>query len=212
MIAKLFVNNNFQKVTDEINLFINQLGFSQNHPDVLFLETEKLNLDQAKQIKEFFIFKPHQAKGRVVVVNFVKSTTIEAQNALLKTIEELPEHAWLIIGTAQETTFLPTILSRCQIVKFQTITADLDEKTFQEIKEFTQLTIQDRFFYIEKVKEKDEFLFNLIKFFQGQLKVSPNVNEIKIFLDQCLEAEKWSKANINIRGILEHLSLNIPKN
>ncbi len=212
MLAKLLVSVDIEQITTEINELIKQFGFSENHPDLLRITEEKLNVEQAKRVKEFFVLKPYQAKGKGVVISFVKETSVEAQNALLKTIEELPKDGWLLIGTPKESIFLPTTISRCQVIKFTADSNNLDEKTFQEMSEFAKLSVQERFYYIEKVKEKDAFLLNLIKYFQYQLPTAVNITELKIFLEQCLQAEKWAKANVNIRGILEYLALNIPKN
>jgi len=91
-------------------------GVNLNHPDILYFKTgEKLGIAESRKIKEHFCLKPFSAKGRVVILEDISPMTLEAQNALLKTIEELPNEALLILGTNSDANLLPTILSRCEI-------------------------------------------------------------------------------------------------
>ena len=116
MLAKLCIAPLDQR-RSEIERVLLEIGVQKPHPDLLFIPAgEKLGVEQAKIIKEHFNYKPIQAAGKAVVVESAENMTIEAQNALLKTIEELPENAQLILGAVSENSFLPTVLSRCQII------------------------------------------------------------------------------------------------
>lgn len=177
-----------------------------NHPDVLyFKQGEKLGIAEARKIKEHFSLKPYSAKGRTVILEDAGGLTPEAQNALLKTIEELPPDAELILGAESEANLLPTILSRCQVTRLQTTDYRLPNENYTEdIEKLLKATTEERFLYIEKLKERKEFLYALTSF--SRKKLPGNA----LFLKELLQAEQWAKQNVNIRGILEYLMLVMP--
>jgi len=82
-------------------------------------ETDKMSLgiEVSRQIIDFLKEKPIERKTKGVVIHEAGSLTVEAQNALLKTLEEPPATSFLIMTTQKKTDLLPTVLSRCQIVK-----------------------------------------------------------------------------------------------
>ncbi len=84
-----------------------------NHPDVLYFKAgEKLGIAEAKKIKQHFYLKPYSLKGRVIIIEDASVMTIEAQNALLKTLEEPPSHVLFILATTESSKIPQTILSR----------------------------------------------------------------------------------------------------
>jgi len=192
-------------------------GVNLNHPDILYFKTgEKLGIAESRKIKEHFCLKPFSAKGRVVILEDISPMTLEAQNALLKTIEELPNEALLILGTNSDANLLPTILSRCEIKYLDnTNKTTYPDKYQQDLEKILSCNLEGKFEYVEKLKEKEEFLFFLTYTFREMLySPKPNIEkpEITKFLKELLQAEKWAKQNVNIRAILEYLMLVMPGN
>lgn len=227
MIAKLLISQSEQRRKEEIfKLLAFHLvgrrahvpGGGTNHPDLLYFPYDsKLGVEQAKKIKGHYSLKPYSAKGRIVVLEDGGQLTIEAQNALLKTIEELPKEALFIIGAHSDAKFLPTILSRCEIIYIQNPTSQANptsEVGYEDIEKLLNSTIEQRFEFIEKLKEKEEFLHALIKYFHRQLQASthprPGLERLNQFLKELLQAEQWADHNVNIRAILEYLMLVMP--
>ena len=64
--------------------------------------------------------------------------------------------------------------------------------------------VEQRFEYIEKLKERQEFLHAMVQYFHKKLP------DYKDFAKELLQAEEWAEANVNIRGILEYLMLKMP--
>lgn len=215
MIARLLICPSLNRIREEIqkNLASHLTSGKLNHPDLLYIATrEKLGIEQARKIKEHFVFKPHSAKGRMVVLEDVSVMTIEAQNALLKTIEELPKEAILILGTTSASNLLPTILSRCGIVNIEAGNYDKLEyhsKFSKDLEKLLDSRVEERFEYVEKLKEKEDFLHFLTFAFREFL-LKTKLAETKIFLEELLQAEKYVKQNVNIRAILEYLMLVMP--
>lgn len=222
MIARLIISSSIETIKQEItNVILNasegSLTNVRSHPDVLYFEAgEKLGIGEARKIKEHFYLKPYSLKGKVVIIEDASVMTPEAQNALLKTLEEPPEEAILILGAPSDANLLPTILSRCEIVILTPSEVEgegslANASTYQDIEKLINSSREDRFEYIEKLKDKKEFLFALLQYFHKQLMFTRS-NLLRLnFLKDLLQAEQWAKQNVNIRGILEYLMLKMPK-
>ena len=205
MIARLLISPNLEQRINEVNKILKDAELSHPHPDLLyFLDGSKLGIEQARKIKEHFSLKPYSAKGRIVVLEDASRLTIEAQNALLKTLEEPPLNATLILGASSDSKFLPTILSRCQIIRLKNPTSHHTSTSEVGFEKLLSSTIEQRFEYVEKLQEKEEFLYFLVSYFHKK----PNYHS---FLKELLKAEEWAAQNINIRAILEYLMLVMPQ-
>lgn len=91
-----------------------------SHVDLLILEAQEqssISIESARAIREFLKNKPFQAAAKVVIVNQAELLTLEAQNALLKTLEEPPGHSFIILTSPHEELLLPTVVSRCVLEK-----------------------------------------------------------------------------------------------
>ena len=95
-----------------------------NDPDFKFISPKiedgesKIYIEDARKLKSFFALKPYQGPYRIAVINDAHCLTAEAANALLKIIEEPPALSVLILVTSIPGMLLPTIVSRCEEVKF----------------------------------------------------------------------------------------------
>lgn len=90
---------------------------SRNHPDIIYLTHEKVNTisvgDIREQINQKAAEKPYSSKYKIYIVDEAEKMNQQAQNALLKTIEEPPSFVIILLLTTNADSFLPTILSRC---------------------------------------------------------------------------------------------------
>ncbi len=106
----------------------NCLNFDKNYiPDVLYISAKKsaLSIDEARlHIVDNVHIKPQSQKYKIYIIE-ADEITIQAQNSLLKTIEDPPKYAIFIFMTSKINLFLPTILSRCTIFKTQYISKEL---------------------------------------------------------------------------------------
>lgn len=213
MIAKIVVSSSLDLRSKHLLEILEKEGLTNNHPDLLYLgDSEKLGVEAAKKIRQHLSLRPYSAKGRGVVLESAHNLTMDAQNALLKTLEEPPLEAVIILGVDKEDSLLPTVLSRCEVVRLE----ETERQSGKEIKKFDQdiekligLSIPGRFTFIEKLEEKEEFLGELIQYFREKLKKEPK-KYLKIS-KLLLEAEEWKKSNVNIRAILEYLMLEMPE-
>ena len=94
----------------------------ENAPDCIRvkLEGNSIKIAQIRNLQSDIVIKPHK-KYKIYIIDKAEKMTLEAQNALLKTLEEPPEYAIIILVTNNKEGLLPTIRSRCEIVKFTPI-------------------------------------------------------------------------------------------
>lgn len=113
-----------------------------NHPDYFVINEsgETIKIDQIREITSKVIEQPIISNKKVYIINDCDKMTIEAQNCLLKTLEEPPEFVVIILITSNENTILNTIKSRCMTIKFKNISNDeLKEYAIEKLG-YTQMT------------------------------------------------------------------------
>lgn len=99
-----------------------------NNPDVYCISTEKstLGVDAVREeIVERANIKPYRCRYKIFIINNAEKLTEQAQNALLKTIEEPPDYGIFIFLTSNYKNFLPTILSRCLLIRLNGLGEDV---------------------------------------------------------------------------------------
>lgn len=104
---------------------------SGNHPDIVYVGHEKVSIsvdDIREQINNNIEVKPYSSEYKIYIVNEAERMTEQAQNALLKTIEEPPEYAIICLLTNNLNSFLETIRSRCVCLQLMPLDTGLVEK------------------------------------------------------------------------------------
>lgn len=141
---------------------------TENHPDFLVVEPEgnTIKVEQIRQMISKIIEKPIISDKKVYIVNDSDKMTEEAQNTLLKTLEEPPENIIIILIAEKEEKILSTIKSRCTKITFQPIEQD-------KLKEILKKQYQ-----YENISE------HLLTFFNGSIKKALNVKEKKEVYEQ----------------------------
>lgn len=142
------------------------------HPDIIYLQHGKPNTisvdDIRTQVNNTVGMKPYAFPYKIYIIDEAEKMNQQAQNALLKTIEEPPAYAVILLLTNNADTFLPTILSRCITLNLKVVP---DEKI--------------RAFLMEKYQIPDYKADICTAFAQGnvgkaiQLAESEDFNEIK---------------------------------
>ncbi|MDE7283662.1 MAG: DNA polymerase III subunit delta [Lachnospiraceae bacterium] len=98
---------------------------SGNQPDIIYISHEKPNTisveDIRTQINNDIVIKPYSSPRKVYIMNEGEKMTAQAQNALLKTLEEPPEYAVILILTTNVEAMLPTVLSRCVVLNMKPV-------------------------------------------------------------------------------------------
>ena len=104
-------------------------ALSGNHPDIIKVVHEKPNTisvdDIRTQVNGDIAVKPYSSAYKVYVINEAEKMTPQAQNVILKTLEEPPEYAVLLLLTANVNSLLPTIRSRCVVLDMKPVADSL---------------------------------------------------------------------------------------
>lgn len=101
-----------------------QLIAAGKHPDVQLIEPDgaHVKIDQVRALQHDLSLRPVEGRYRVAIFDQFEVATTEAQNALLKTLEEPPDYVVLIVLASDPELLLPTIVSRCQQVPLRPLT------------------------------------------------------------------------------------------
>lgn len=143
-----------------------QMG-SDNHPDVIYVTHEKAGItvdDIRNQVNQSILVKPYSSDFKVYIIDEADKMNLAAQNALLKTIEEPPAYAVIILIADNKDSFLETILSRCVVLNFGPVkeeqVRDYIISHYGENKDREELAVSYSMGNIgkaKKVMESDEF-------------------------------------------------------
>lgn len=100
-----------------------------NQPDIIYVRHEKPNSigveDVRSQINSDIAIKPYSSSYKIYIINEGEKLTPQAQNALLKTLEEPPEYTVILILTTNLEELLPTIISRCVVLCMKPVQDEL---------------------------------------------------------------------------------------
>jgi DNA polymerase-3 subunit delta' len=102
------------------------------HPDINIIQADSeggtLKVDQVREVQRALSLKPYQVNYRVALFLRFQEANDNAANALLKTLEEAPSHAVLILTADNPEQLLPTIISRCEILRLRPLPIATVEK------------------------------------------------------------------------------------
>ncbi|WP_209453956.1 DNA polymerase III subunit delta' [Thermoanaerobacterium butyriciformans] len=94
---------------------------SGNHPDIFFIEPDGISI-KVETLRNVVInnayVKPYNSYKKIFIIKEAEKMTEQAQNSILKTLEEPPEYGLFILTSSKMEGLLPTIVSRCEIIRF----------------------------------------------------------------------------------------------
>ncbi len=103
---------------------------SGNHPDVMEVEPEGavLKIGTIRELCSRLRYRPYEGASKVVIIHDADKMNVQAQNALLKTLEEPPPDTVMVLLVSNLSRMLPTIISRSQLVRFKPLSEPLIER------------------------------------------------------------------------------------
>ncbi len=205
---------------------------SENHPDFKEIKPDNssIKISQIRELGEIVYKKPILSKRKVIIIDDADLMTEEAQNALLKTLEEPPEYIVIILIVSNESLLLNTIKSRCVKIKFYGLSNDemlkyvdengLEEKPSEILLEFCNGSIgrlldinqkkdiytfsEEYVNYILYSKEKISII-DLMKKSDFMYKSKQDINFILdyILTDLCFRIKKDEITSTNIFNLID---------
>ncbi len=189
-------------------------------PDFHILEKEEkgsIKIEQVKQLQKKLLYSPFHNSHQFGIIKNAHLMTTEAQNALLKTLEECQEKTILILTVNNERAVLQTILSRCTRIYPREIKKEfLKEADFTKEEDFLNMQTHEKMIIIDEViKEKkvEEFLNNLIVFFRNKhtqkIEQGSECKKEADILKMLIQAKTRITGNVNTRIALEYICFKI---
>ena len=107
---------------------------SDRHPDIHRVSPDGtyIKIDRIRELGRVLYMKPYEAETRVAIIEKAHMMNREAANALLKALEEPPDNTVIILTGLRKSDFLPTIVSRCQIIRFAPVSGAVIKKILME--------------------------------------------------------------------------------
>ncbi len=137
-----------------------------NFPDVIEIDgASNRGIDQVRELREIVKYKPIKGRFKVIIIDEVHMLTNEAFNALLKTLEEPPEHTVFILATTEFHKVLPTVISR-------SITLDFRRIPFSEIKKRLRFVAEE-----EKIEVSEWALGRIAEVSEGSMRDALSIFE-----------------------------------
>lgn len=180
---------------------------TNNNPDFVLISPDgnNIKIEQIRDIQKRIQEKPIISEKKVYIIDNADLMTTEAQNCLLKTLEEPPEFAVIILIGSNSNTFLPTIKSRCTIMNFNKIS---DEEITKYLREKCDVkNIDQNMLYMYQgsigkaleLKEKQEEYKNIEN-------IINNINRYDL-IDFINNAEILYKSKEEINDILDYINV-----
>lgn len=123
--AILIFGGNREKRENKIKQLLKQNGFKlgKDNPDLLLIENPKgkksIGINRVRKAIKYLSQKPYMSEKKFIVVRNAHFLTRQAQNSFLKTLEEPPPYATILLETANKNELLDTVISRCQQIKIK---------------------------------------------------------------------------------------------
>lgn len=207
-------SKNITKALESVTNIINEEKVSKFDQDQLEFEKD-LGITDIRHIQKNIFLKPYKGDKKSITLVLNKKATIEAQNALLKLLEEPPESTLIFIVSRNYHDFLPTILSRVKIIEIP----DETKHSSVGVGEIENLSGAGDALYLAQNLAKDKA--NAINWLEDtiinmRINMLENIEDKKKALKYKQNIEKLEQAhldlkntNVNTRLALENLFLNI---
>jgi DNA polymerase III subunit delta' len=114
---------------------------NRTHPDFFFIEPvkstptareETIKVEPIRELQRKLAFLPYEGKVKVAVIDDADLMNLQAANSFLKTLEEPPSATMLVLISSHPFKLLPTLISRCQAIKFQPLSPENIKKILKE--------------------------------------------------------------------------------
>lgn len=175
---------------------------------------KKVKIADVKQIIKNLSIKSDYKEKKLVILP--SEITIDAQNALLKTLEELPEFVEIFILSDSKEKLLPTITSRCKVINLErNHSPEIPAVDAQKLESFLYANnLSSQLLFSQEVKDLDNVIIALrnsliLKIQNNDSENNNNLYPIYSFLEKISEYYPYiASNNLNLKFTLEHLLLN----
>lgn len=180
---------------------------TSNNPDFELIEPDgtSIKIDQIRQMQKKIIEAPIISNKKVYIIDNAELMTKEAQNCLLKTLEEPPKFVTIILIGSKESSFLSTIKSRCMIIKFQNISDEEIKKYIEENYQITDLS-ENMLQIFQGSIGKAEKLIDKSELYESISEITEKIKQLDL-IDFLKKADIIYKSQEDKNDILESINV-----
>jgi len=172
-------------------LKLNNLN-NPNNPDIL--RVDDYSIASIRQINSFLSRHPYSHTSKIVYIQNVHLLHLEAQNALLKILEEPGSNNYFFLTSTQPQKLIPTILSRCQIINLSTTPTP------------TGKIVHPNGILRDDIPDIKLFLKEQLYLHQQELIKNPSLSEKKV-IDKLIKAIAMTEANVDPKSAVDYFLL-----
>ncbi|KKS66620.1 MAG: polymerase III, delta'' subunit protein [candidate division WWE3 bacterium GW2011_GWB1_42_6] len=186
---------------------------NRSNPDFMLVEKEaekkSIGVDYSRKVKKFLQEKPLSEEKKTVVIPNSELLTPEAQNALLKILEEPPKYAEIFLLSKTENSLLETVISRC--VRKRAFSSEELEKEASGIHEILSMSPGQRLDKAKEISETEkEETVEIMEKWVRELHLTTRGETVALQIKKILQTKKnLEGTNVNQRLALEALLLDM---
>lgn len=216
----LLISDKYSLVQDEIERIKKEYTILPfNFYEII--PSPSIGIEEVRKLQQIVTLKTYGGGNRLIFIKDIDKATTEAQNALLKILEEPPPDSYILLSSAFSDKLLPTVISRCQvIVKKETILPEtiILQKTESIFKKILQSSPGERILLsqqlistkIEALELMDNFLYLLENYLLTNDKNLLSAKETASLITKVIAAKSYLDRNVNYKATLDILFLNFP--
>lgn len=175
--------------------------------DLILIEERPIKIQKMRELIYWVNLKPHSSPKKIAVIKTIEGLTLEAANAILKVLEEPPENTIFILQASRKERILPTILSRCQIIKGTSRQDEDLPDNFLKASQILSKTIKDRFIYASEISGSENIKAYIDAWEREYREKLIKNEEILPTLINLRNARSLLSSNISVKLLLENLFL-----
>ncbi len=181
--------------------------------DISFFESEKqIGIPDIKTIQQNIYLKPIKSKEKAIVISAIQGLTIEAQNSLLKLLEEPPANTIIVLLIESIDLVLPTIKSRCNIIELNNRNNENNDKYINLLSSLEKAGIGEKLKIAQDLSRNKDKALNTIEKIIIILREKILEKQDKELINKIKSLQKThtiiKNTNTNLRLALENLFLN----
>lgn len=206
--STIIIGQNQELINHQIDQFCLGLNhkFNQNNPDIFIINQETgWGIDQVRKIKNWLSQKPFAHQSKIVIIFDSQNLNTEAQNAILKNLEEPGDNNYFILTVNKNSSLLKTVISRCHQIKLSKV----DKDPSQEIIKISSNLNSNLLLSEQLGKNKEDILpllQNQLFYFQQSLIKNPNKQTV-ILIGKIIKAINMINANVDPKSALDFVFL-----
>ncbi|MEK7611718.1 MAG: hypothetical protein AAB486_05110 [Patescibacteria group bacterium] len=193
-------------------------------PGVDFLELETpedkttISIEEIRNLQSRLSLRPYQSKVKAAIIYEAQKASPEAQNCLLKTLEEPPRHSLIILTAPEKDSLLPTIVSRCRLIDLGGRGKEGTGNTLASLETILKMSKGERLSFVDNNKtelnERETAIEHIDSWLseahQGLVAEPENATYLKVGKECLVMKETLATVNVNVRLALETLLITLP--